>query len=384
MTANLSVVRVLRAVVAAGAVAVGVSFGGAAAAASGTACSTGGVHPPNVGSGNNFLQGVAATSACNAWAVGYYHTGTKYLTLIEHWTGKAWKVQPSVNSGDDSRLMGVAATSTGNAWAVGGPLIEHWNGTAWTVQLNEKGDSLAGVAATSATNAWAVGSSSSAAVVEHWNGTTWKTQSSPCPKGAQECGLSGVAATSATNAWAVGHFTGSAGENRVLVEHWNGQAWKVQTSPNPTGANTAGLTGVAATSATNAWAVGSYFQQGAGALTVIEHWDGKTWTIEPSPNPGGGDGSELNGVAATSAKNVWAVGDIDFSNGAGKTLVEHWNGSTWSVQPSPNPGSKSNALDGVAASSATNVWAVGDYHNAITQPPARNLVLRFNGSSWDG
>ncbi|MBO0818562.1 MAG: hypothetical protein J2P30_25800 [Actinobacteria bacterium] len=43
-----------------------------------------------------------------------------------------------------------------------------------------------------------------------------------------------------------------------------------------------------------------------------------------------------------------------------QTLIERWNGSSWVRQPSPNLGT-SDALDGVAATSSANIWAVGDY-----------------------
>ncbi len=351
-----------------------------------------GAQPPNVGSGNNFLTGVAATSTCNAWAVGYYHKGTDYLTLIEHWNGKAWKVQPSPSPGDGSRMMSVTAPSAGDAWAVGvtggGSLIEHWNGKAWKIQPSPDGvdgGQLNGVAATSATNAWAVGVTGGESLIEHWNGKSWKIQPSPCPRSAHQCELSGASATSATDAWAVGSYYNASDAMVTLVERWNGRSWKIQPSPNPkgTGINGAALTGVAATSAGDAWAVGSYAQQGVSAgLTLVERWDGKSWKIQPSPSPGAANGSEFWGVAATSANNAWAVGDVDFPNSADKTLVERWNGKAWKVQPSPNPGSKSNALDGVAATSAKNAWAVGDYHDATSEPPSRNLALRFNGTSW--
>ncbi len=339
------------------------------------------------------MTGVAATSACNAWAVGYYHKGTSFLTLVEHWNGKAWKIQPSPNpSSNSNRLSGVSAPSATNVWAVGstagGSLIEHWNGKAWKRQPSPNGvdgGALTGVAATSATNVWAVGSTGGGALIEHWNGKAWKIQPSPCPPGAHECELSGVAATSATHAWAVGYYYNASDVMVTLVEHWNGKAWKTQPSPNPAGANSGGLEAVVATSASNAWAVGSYVQVGVSAgLTLTEHWNGKAWKIQPSPDPGGVNGSELNDVTATSATNAWAVGDTDFTNGANKALIERWNGKAWNVQPSPAPGSKSNALYGVAAPSAKDAWAVGDYHNATTKPPSRNLALRFIGSSWGG
>jgi hypothetical protein len=389
VTFKLSTVRLPGALIAAALVAVCAILVGPAGAASRPACTAKGPQPSTVGSGNNFLMGVAATSTCNAWAVGYYHKGVKYLTLIEHWNGKAWKIQASPSPGVGSRIMSVTAPSASDAWAVGstggGSLIEHWNGKTWKIQPSPNGvdgGQLTGVAATSATNVWAVGSTGGGSLIEHWNGKAWKIQPSPCPRAAHECALSGVTATSATNAWAVGYDYNASDTMAMLVEHWNGKAWKIQPSPNPQGSNGGALSGVSATSATNAWAVGAYQQVGFGVLTFIEHWNGKAWKVQQSPNPGGGKGSGLNSVVATSATNAWAVGDIDFTNSAGKTLIERWNGKAWKVQPSPNPGSKSNALDGVAATSDKNAWAVGVYHDATPKPPARNLALRFNGSSW--
>jgi hypothetical protein len=98
---------------------------------------------PNVGPDDNYLNAVAATSAANAWAVGRYYDGTEWQTLIEHWNGVTWTVQPSpdpAGPAGDNELTAVTATSPSNAWAVGYhaegttdvPLIEHWDGAAWT------------------------------------------------------------------------------------------------------------------------------------------------------------------------------------------------------------------------------------------------------------
>src|SRR5579872_1472618 len=78
------------------------------------------------------------------------------------------------------------------------------------------------------------------------------------------------------------------------------------------------------------------------------------WNVVASPPILSGQ-SELNGVAAVSANDVWAVGDAD---SLGQTLVEQWNGSSWQMVASPNAGTY-NALYGVTAISATDVWAVG-------------------------
>jgi erythromycin esterase-like protein len=253
------------------------------------------VTSPNPGgsSDNNFLYGVAATSSTNAWAVGYFlYNGTAYQTLIEHWNGRAWKQVTSPNAGGSSHsnvLDAVAATSSTNAWAVG----YFYNGTA------------------------------DQTLIEHWNGTAWKQVTSPNPGGSSHNNfLEAVAATSSTNAWAVGYFYNGAAD-QTLIEHWNGTAWKQVTSPNPGGSsdNNNVLDAVAATSSTNAWAVGDYRYNGT-YQTLIEHWNGRAWKQVTSPNPGGSDGNFLYGVAATSSTNAWAVGF--FSNGtAYQTLATH-------------------------------------------------------------
>src|SRR5437762_1957591 len=112
----LSVGRWWRGVIALGLVAVGLILSGAGLASAAT-CQR--VQTPNVETGYNSLRAVSVTSSRNAWAVG--DGGAR--GLIEHWNGKAWKIQPSptprsINS-DGSRLWGVTATSARNAWAVG-------------------------------------------------------------------------------------------------------------------------------------------------------------------------------------------------------------------------------------------------------------------------
>jgi hypothetical protein len=81
-------------------------------------CETWGAQPPNVGTNANQLDGVAVTSACNAWASGLYYTGSR--TLVLRWNGTAWNVQPSPNVGSGNNLVSaVAAISASSAWAVG-------------------------------------------------------------------------------------------------------------------------------------------------------------------------------------------------------------------------------------------------------------------------
>ena len=110
-----------------------------------------------------------------------------------------------------------------------------------------------------------------------------------------------------------------------------------------------------------------------------EHWDGTSWTMVPTPNAGDRENA-FNGVDALSTNEVWAVGYSMYSTGSAyKTLVERWDGSQWSIVPSPNVGTSSNSLVGVDAVGSDLAWAVGYYR----QPPLRKtLILRWNGSEW--
>jgi hypothetical protein len=360
------------------------SASGAGSAADAATCQFHpGQQPPSPQALEVTAAGVAVLSPCNAWLVGRYMLSSGVTqTLIEHWNGSAWKIVPSANPAGPLRshyLAGVAAVSAGDIWAVGfydnggglgsRTLIERWNGTSWKVikspNVGTGNNFLLGVTATSSGSAWAVGhylnGSIDRTLVEHWNGTTWKVVKSPSPGGPTSSSiLTGIAATSAHNAWAVGGIT-TGTVSRTLVMRWNGTSWKVIKSPHVgTGRNF--LEGVAATSATDAWAVG-WSAQGAASQTLIEHWNGTSWKRVKSPNPGGSTHTNsLAGVAVTSGHDAWAVGQYSAGT-VYKTLVEHWDGTSWKHVKSANPGgpATSRFLFSVDARRAGNVWAVGIY-----------------------
>src|SRR5512144_2955008 len=63
----------------------------------------------------------------------------------------------------------------------------------------------------------------------------------------------------------------------------------------------------------------------AGAVSA-----GPTWTITPSPNM---TDQSFTAVTCITSSDCWAVGsyvDADFVN---QSLIEHWNGSAWSIVP---------------------------------------------------
>jgi len=197
----------------------------------------------------------------------------------------------------------------------------------------------------------------------------WSIVASP-NNGTSSNYLNGVTCASASDCWAVGYaFSVSLLNYQTLIEHWNGTSWSIVASPN-TGTLQNVLRGVTCASASDCWAVGDYWNGGA-FQTLIEHWNGTSWSIVTSPNTGT-FGDALFGVTCASAADCWAVGNSD-----PQTLIEHWDGTSWSIVTSPNTGTGDNILNGVTCASASDCWAVGTVSDA-----GQTLIEHWDGTSW--
>lgn len=339
---------------------------------------------------SNRLYGVSGTSASDVWAAGL-ETGQ---SLIMHWNGSSWAKSLTRPF---EYFHGMSARTASDAWAVGGTnwfgeshtVAEHWNGSSWTrIATPTPGSGVfKGVTATSASNAWAVGvigpgdgttATATEPLIERWDGSSWTEQTFADPADGGQ--FLAVAATSADDAWAVG-YTGGTTEvpgQTTLIDHWDGSSWTRVPSPDPGGSGSQ-LEGVTALTANDAWAVGLTQTSGGRWISLIMHWDGSHWNVVPSPSPDGDAG--LSAVAAASANDIWAVGTINPSpTGCGPhcaTLAMHWDGSAWTVVPTPNPPSSYlNALLGVAVIADDDVWAVG------TNDYQTTLFTHWDGSDW--
>jgi hypothetical protein len=242
---------------------------------------------------------------------------------------------------------------------------------------------LNSVAAISATDVWAVGRSSpdggnnNQTLTEHWNGNQWTIVASP-NDGNGGSQLTGVSAVSTNDVWAVGYSYFGAPSYLTLIEHWDGSSWSVISSPNP-GTASDSLYGVVALASNNVWAVGSFNSPGIPDQTLIEHWDGTSWSVLNSPSPGTSN-DVLYAVTAISTNDIWTAGYL--SAPGQQTLIEHWDGTSWSVVPSPNKGLGSNYLTGIAADPGTGeVWSVGSYQSSRYQH-LRTLIEYWNGKRW--
>jgi hypothetical protein len=160
-------------------------------------------------------------------------------------------------------------------------------------------------------------------------------------------------------------------------------AWSIVPSGNEDGSNW--LRAVAASAADDAWAVGWYIpSEGGPDETLAVHWDGTTWSVEDTPNAGA-NGDQLFGVAAVSSSEAWAVGSAAGppTTYTSSTVIEHWTGSAWTVVPSPNPSRDplygTNQLYDVKAFAPNDVWAAGWQQGDVGYAP---LVERWDGRSW--
>jgi len=313
--------------------------------------------------------------------------------------GSIFQVVPTPNGNQfNSSIFAASASSANDIWAVGDSTM-HFNGTKWTAFPAPliRGDltaNLQGVVNISPTLAWAVGNVTLGAnpgqIIERWNGTKWSLFPNPAFPPNSQADLFAITSSSANDIWAVGNLVqdvvgGALSFN--LFEHWDGKAW------TPTLINTnafEALTGVSADATNDAWAVGwvAPLTDGSNATLAI-HWNGTNWIAAVTP-PNLGEGpNQLNAVAALAPDNAWAVG---FSTpglagqSATLTLILHWDGTSWTVVPSPNVGpnstSQSNRLLGLTANSANDIWAFGSYFAADGSGHQRTLLLHYDGASW--
>lgn len=316
-----------------------------------------------------------ATFQCTEGADVAYHWNGKAWKQVS----VPMPVPPNPQDTESGQLTGVKVISASDAWAVGdssptGAQIVHWNGTSWKQVAVPKlpspyfaGYSLTAVNASSPSNVWAVGyGGNNESITLHYNGKSWSRVTSP-DRGSTY--LYGVTVRSGSNAWAVGADIGSCACEKALILHWTGKAWKVVTSAYPSSAST--LNSVTAVPGGGAWAGG--YSRDFVNFTLLMKLGGSTWK-RSTAGLGVGQPAGVTfvfGVAATSAGNAWAVG----------TKLLHWNGKTWQLSRIPAlPGLGLNFLYGVAATSRTSAWAVGSYSDSSNVQ--RIVILHWNGKAW--
>jgi hypothetical protein len=211
----------------------------------------------------------------------------------------------------------------------------------------------------------------------------WQEQAHPDIADRQEI-LEDVVAVTPSDVWVVGRhwgFIGSILEFSTLIEHWDGLNWSLVLSPNVPGTHVDKLQGVAARSASEVWAVGSARSFGIETeVTLIERWDGSAWSIVPSPNPGP-TGNSLEAVAVIGDNDAWAVGSMYSTAVVSLPISMRWDGSVWTAVAVPVPPfcAQRTYLTDVAGARPKLVLATG---YCTTTAGDQGFVLRWDGRAW--
>ena len=373
-------------------------FAGAAAAvavvlAAGPAAASGWTVVP--AGQNAWLVSLSADSRSDAWAVG--GPGR----FAEHWNGSSWKqaTVPDTTFVRGFTLYSVSAASPADAWAIGHgyekSLAYHWNGKAWTQAASNV--YWLGVADLGPGDASSVGPG-----LDHWNGSSWSAATSfPDPGnpgtltiggGTDAVELAAISAAAADDIWAVGTYatkTTCRCETETFALHWDGTSWGEVPMP-PVDRSTDPnleyqLTSIDAISPSDVWAAGYTNDAGSTSSlgTLIEHWDGTSWSIVPAPSPG--TAPRLTGVSGTSPASIWAVGYDTPAGGSGpQTLTLHWDGTSWTTVASPNPDGPSQLEAVSSIPGSSTVWAAGltggTYNPAFGQSGSPNPLTLENNS----
>jgi len=319
--------------------------------------------------GRNFLQGADASDAGHVWAVGnlYARNGERH-SLVLRYDGTAWRAAPLSGFPGQDSLVDVDAVSGTEAWAAGmsvpqfgrsSTLVARWNGSRWAPEPTpngnpSSGNELVGIAAAGGM-VWAVGTYTDPgptfnrrALILQRAGGTWRL--SPAPKLQATDFLTGVDATGATDAWAVGWSTSNltSAPGVPIVLRWNGTGWRPQTLP--TTASTT-LNAVEALTPSNVWVVGQTLVDGWNRQPYVAHFDGTSWRRIATPTVD--RDAQLADIVALSPSNIIAVGT---TAGGGTPLVLRWNGSSWTRETTLPTAT----ITGAAAVGPSTYWAVGN------------------------
>ncbi|HXR60600.1 MAG TPA: S8 family serine peptidase, partial [Solirubrobacterales bacterium] len=305
----------------------------------------------------------------------------------------SWSLQSTANPvpRTENELEDVSCASSTMCMAVGNDrylgkgFAELWNGSEWKVVTSGLPE-LKAISCPSATWCVLVGRSEGKSWQLKWTeflgNWSWKTpiESPPTPEGGTGVELKDVSCTSESACTTVGRYN-VGGTPKPYVARWDGSAWGLQTAPSPAeGSANEALQGVSCASSTFCVAVGT-----ANKKPFAERWNGSEWTTLAPPNPEGATEARLEGVSCPTISACVAVGYLQPSGGGRKTLAERWNGSSWVVVSTPNPAKEGWAqLRSVSCLSGSSCIAVGSLSspNGFVPQEEATIAQSWNGTSW--
>lgn len=323
------------------------------------------------------LAAIDGSDPDDIWAVGEQHgSSPDWHSLVARWDGRAWQLVPVPDVGG---LVAVAVTTQDDVWALGGRGVLHWDGATWSTKALPRG-SYTALSATAPTDVWIAGvqpgpmigknSRGWSSAVVHYDGARWMVMQTPNP-GTRDNYLDGIVARSPDDVWAGGYFA-NVGKHMPeaisLTMHWDGKAWSVVRSPNPSRSLDV-LSSIGQDESGDVWALGQYRGRDHHLHALLMRWTGERWTIVPV------NGTSLwsaHAVAGSAGGPTWVVGSPNTSSYA----IARCNGAGCDMVVGPSTPQRS--AWSVYSASRDDAWAVG----VNMGDPATPLVDRWDGSSW--
>jgi len=288
---------------------------------------------------------------------------------------------------EQDSLAGVSCVSGSFCLAVGqggshrtgsGGVAERFNGGSWRLAASRLGGSqsaLSSVSCVSASFCLAVGHTIRGTLAERFNGRSFSRVRTVSPAGPGVDVLSSVACLSKSNCWAVGLIRGGLNTPASsLVEHWNGRSFTVASAPRRSGY----MTSVSCTSAADCWAVGT--------PGTAEHYNGHKWTGVSLPGSLSAHQGAFVSCGATSM--CWILGVRESRTSPPNPVALHLVGGSWEVVGMPSgplgPHAASNFIDGAACASSSDCWTAGESARGApgSPPTSAPFAEQWNGSSW--
>src|SRR5215469_999236 len=214
----------------------------------------------------------------------------------------------------------------------------------------------------------------------------WSAASGAVPAGDRRDALVAIAGSASDDIWAVGERLPNLDQVFPLLEHWDGRRWAYSAGAS-LGGREAYLTSVAATASGDVWAVGNFASVGPRPpAPLIEHWNGRSWSLQPtdalkrlkSALP-----YTVTSVTALAPNNVWVLGTPG-SNSSDVYL--HWNGTSWQLFRGPNlisPSRGTAAMQVIATDHRRRLWAAGGWvGQGETGFPRGGIVERWTSRRW--
>ncbi len=216
-------------------------------------------------------------------------------------------------------------------------------------------------------------------LAEQYKGTRWSIVTTPPITGVNNALLSGVSCPEPNACMAVGYVVTSKNAHvGALVESWNGKSWTIVPTPLPTGATWTIFAGVSCVNPQSCVAVGGYIKRN-NELPLAESWNGSAWSILNAPNPHAENGSAFTAVECVKTNKCEVTGDYAYADVAQSVFAYGYRGTTWTAQKQKNPsGQQINSDNGLSCNAVDTCMSVGSWTNI--GPLA--LAQSWNGTSW--